>query len=110
MIHPYRLEIAGTLVFAPLDLALETWRRWGELLSPNALDDWLIFVSALIVVRKLARRDAGAPVWWLFVCGGFLYRMDTVAIVDDESQVPPRCIRPKPSPTRRPSPPRAGDE
>lgn len=70
MTNPYRPEIAGTLVFAPLVLALETWRRWGELLSPNALDDWLIFVSALIVVRKLARRDAGAPAWWLFVCGG----------------------------------------
>ncbi len=64
MTNPYRPEIAGTLVFAPLVLALETWRRWGELFSPNALDDWLIFVSALIVVRKLARRDAGA--WFMF--------------------------------------------
>ena len=68
--NPYRYEIVGTLVFAPIVLALETWRRWGELLSPWALDDWFVFVSALIVVRKLARRDTDAPAWWVFVCGG----------------------------------------
>lgn len=70
MANPYRYEIAGTFVFSPIVLALETWRRWGELLSPWALDDWLVFVSALIVARKLSQRDPGAPAWWLFVCGG----------------------------------------
>ncbi len=68
--NPYQFEIAGTLAFAPLVLALETWRRWDELLSPAALDDGLIFVGALIVVRKLVRRDTDAPAWWAFVCGG----------------------------------------
>ena len=68
--HPYRIEIVGTFVFAPLVLALETWRRWGELASPAALDDWVVFVAAMLVAWKLARRDASAPAWWVFVCGG----------------------------------------
>jgi len=68
--NPYRPEIIGTFLFAPLVLALETWRRWGELLGPAALDDWFVFVAAMIVAFKLARRDASAPVWWAFVCGG----------------------------------------
>ena len=68
--NPYYYEIVGTLVFAPIVLALETWRRWGHVLSPAALDDWFVFVGALIVVRKLARRDIHAPALWLFVCGG----------------------------------------
>ena len=77
--NPYRPEIFGTFVLAPLVLALETWRRWGELLSPAALDDWVIFVSAMIVAAKLARRDASAPVLWVFVCGGawFLFLLST---------------------------------
>ena len=40
------------------------------MLSATALDDWFVFVSALVVVRKLARRDIDAPAWWVFVCGG----------------------------------------
>ncbi len=77
--QPYRYEIVGTFVFAPLVLALETWRRWGELLSPVALDDWVIFVSAMIVAVKLARRDPFAPTLWVFVCGGawFLFLLST---------------------------------
>ena len=68
--NPYRYEIVVTAILAPSILALETWRRWSELLSPRSLDDWLIFVSALIVARKLARGDAAAPRLWIFVCGG----------------------------------------
>ena len=68
--HPFRAEIIGTLVLAPLVIGLETWRRWGDLLSPAALDDALVFGAALIVVWRLARRDRGAPRLWLFVCGG----------------------------------------
>lgn len=68
--NPYRYEIVATAVLVPGLLALETWRRWGELLSPRALDDWLIGLSALIVVVGLARRAPAARRWWLFVCGG----------------------------------------
>ena len=77
--HPYGPEIVGTFVLAPLVLALETWRRWGELLSPAALDDWVIFVSAMIVAFKLARREPFAPTLWAFVCGGawFLFLLST---------------------------------
>ena len=68
--NPYLPEIIGTFLFAPLVLAIETWRRWGELLSPYALDDWFVFVAAMLVARKLAWRDPFAPALWAFVCGG----------------------------------------
>ncbi len=79
MNNPYRPEIVGTFVLGPLVLVLETWRRWGELLSPNALDDWVIFVSAMIVAAKLAQREPYAPTLWVFVCGGawFLFLLST---------------------------------
>jgi len=66
-------------LLAPLVLALETWRRWGELLSPAALDDWVILVGAMIVANKLARREPFAPILWVFVCGGawFLFLLST---------------------------------
>ncbi len=68
--NPYLPEIVGTFLFAPLVLGLETWRRWGDLLNPNALDDWVVFTAAMLVARKLKRRDPLAPVYWVFVCGG----------------------------------------
>ena len=68
--NPYRFEIVAVMVLAPLVLSIETWRRWGELLSPHSLDDWVIFLLAGVAAVKLARRDAGAPLLWLFACGG----------------------------------------
>ncbi len=45
--QPYRYEIVGTFIFAPLVLALETWRRWGELLSPStSLPERYLFAAA----------------------------------------------------------------
>jgi len=73
--NPYRYEIVGTAILAPLILAIETWRRWGELLAPYSIDDWLIFGSALIVAFKLARGDPSAPRLWIFVCGGAWFMM-----------------------------------
>ena len=77
--NPYRYEIAGTAVYGPLVIGIETWRRWGELLSPAALDDALVFLSALVVAVLLARRHPAAPRWWIFVCGGawFLFCLST---------------------------------
>ncbi|MCP3916176.1 MAG: hypothetical protein GY711_11525 [bacterium] len=68
--NPYRAEIIGAFLLSAIVLPIETWRRWGQLLSPAALDDGLIFVSAMVVAAQLARRSPAAPVWWLFVCGG----------------------------------------
>ena len=68
--NPYRYEIVATAILVPLILALETWRRWAEILSPRSVDDWLIGLCALIVAGKLARGDAAAPRLWIFVCGG----------------------------------------
>ena len=68
--NPYLPEIVGTFLLAPLVLGIETWRRWGELLSPAALDDFFVFVSAMFVARLLIRRDPCGPALWAFVCGG----------------------------------------
>lgn len=68
--NPYRAEIAGTVAFAPLVLGIEAWRRRGDLLAPEALDDAVVFGAALFVARGLARRDPAAPARWVFVCGG----------------------------------------
>lgn len=40
------------------------------MLSPAALDDALLLLSAMLVATQLARRSPAAPAWWLFVCGG----------------------------------------
>lgn len=50
-------------------LPIEAWRRWGELLSPAALDDPLVFVPAMVIAWQLARRRPAAPVLWVFICG-----------------------------------------
>jgi hypothetical protein len=68
--NPYRPEIMGAFLLSAVVLPIEAWRRWGELLSPVALDDGLIFVGAMVVATQLARRSPAAPTWWLFVCGG----------------------------------------
>ncbi len=68
--NPYRPEIVGTFCIAPVVLGIETWRRWGELASPAALDDWLVFLAAMGVATQLARRRTSAPFLWVFVCGG----------------------------------------
>ena len=75
--NPYRNEIVGAFVLAAIVLPIETWRRWGELMSPAALDDTIVFVSAMFVATQLARKNPSAPVWWLFVCGGawFLFAL-----------------------------------
>ena len=73
--NPYRPEILGTFLLSAFVLPVETWRRWGELLSPAALDDPLIFGSAMVVATQLARRNPAAPLRWVFVCGGAWFLM-----------------------------------
>lgn len=73
--NPYRPEIIGTFVLSAFVLPVETWRRWGELLSPAALDDALMFGSAMVVATQLARRHPAAPLRWVFVCGGAWFLM-----------------------------------
>lgn len=73
--NPYRSEILGAFLLSAVVLPIEVWRRWGELLSPAALDDGLMFVSAMVVATQLARRNPAAPVWWVFVCGGAWFLM-----------------------------------
>ena len=92
--HPYRYEIVGTFLFGPLVLALETWRRWGELLSPVALDDWVIFLSAMFVAGMLFRRDTAAPTLWVFVCGGawFLFLLSTWASIYSFDEADPSGV------------------
>lgn len=68
--NPYNPEILGAFLMSAIVLPIEAWRRWGDLLSPAALDDALIFVGAMVIATQLARRKAAAPMWWLFVCGG----------------------------------------
>ena len=68
--NPYRAEIVGTFLMSALVLPLETWRRWGTLASPAALDDALVFGAAMAVAWGLARKAPAAPAWWVFVCGG----------------------------------------
>ncbi len=68
--NPYKPEILGAFLMSAFVLPIEAWRRWGELLSPWALDDALIFGGAMVVATQLARRKRSAPMWWLFVCGG----------------------------------------
>lgn len=73
--HPYRFEILGTLVLAPVVLGIEGWRRWGHWLEPYAMDDWLVFGSALVVVGMLACNHPLAPRLWALVCGGAWFLM-----------------------------------
>ena len=73
--NPYEPEIVGTFVLAPVVLGIETWRRWGELFSPWALDDFSIFAAAIYVALRLRRRDPKAPRLWVFVCGGAWFLM-----------------------------------
>ncbi len=68
--NPYRPEILGAFLASAVVLPLETWRRWGELASPMALDDLLMCGCAMVVAVQLARRDPAAPARWAFVCGG----------------------------------------
>lgn len=73
--QPYRNDIRIAFGVVPLLLAIETWRRWGDLLSPAALDDVIIGGFMLFAATRLARRDPGAPLLWVFGCGGAWFMM-----------------------------------
>ena len=73
--NPYRPEIVGAFVASAIVLPLETWRRWGELLSPWALDDFTVLTAAMVVALQLRRRLPAAPARWAFVCGGAWFLM-----------------------------------
>ncbi|MEL6713162.1 MAG: hypothetical protein AAFP86_05275 [Planctomycetota bacterium] len=73
--NAYRADIVGACAMSAVVLPLETWRRWGELLSPAALDDFTVFGAAMVVAVLLARRHPVAPALWVFVCGGGWFMM-----------------------------------
>lgn len=73
--NAYRVDVAFILLVSAVVVPLETWRRWGELLSPAAVDDAVIVAAALVVARLLARRSPAAPALWVFVCGGAWFLM-----------------------------------
>lgn len=73
--NPYHYDIRIAFVVVPLLLAIETWRRWGNLLSPAALDDAIIGAFLLFTATRLQRRDPNAPSLWIFGCGGASFMM-----------------------------------
>lgn len=67
--NPYHKEIIGTIILGPLLLILETWRRWGELLSYLYLDDVWLVVLAFVAIFYLKKKRYIGQLLWLFTCG-----------------------------------------
>ena len=69
MSNPYKKEIIGIASLGPALLILETWRRWGNLLSYDYLDDvWLVGLS-FIAAYYLKKKTYIGQLLWLFTCG-----------------------------------------
>jgi len=67
--NPYKQEIISIVILGVLLLILETWRRWGNLLSYAYLDDVILVILAFIAAFYLYKKTFFGQLFWLFTCG-----------------------------------------
>lgn len=67
--NPYQKEITGIVVLGALLLAVETWRRWDNLLSYAYFDDVILVTLAFVAAYFLYKKTYMGQLLWVFVCG-----------------------------------------
>jgi len=67
--NPYKKEIIGIVILGILLLILETWRRWGNLLSYAYFDDVILVSLAFFAAFYLYKKTYFGQLFWLFTCG-----------------------------------------
>ncbi len=70
--NPHKIEILCSLVLGPILIAIESWRRWGDLLTYAYFDDVLFVILAFIPVKFLnAQKHLGQLLW--LITSGFAF-------------------------------------